>query len=113
MSGEQMNEVLDDTDLFERLAAAEPEGGGAPSLDVAAFFEKLNVVREPQASFEIAPSHRSTVLHIELEGEVIGEHLVLTAPPGTPLPFTLEGNTIILGDYHISVRWKGVRDSAS
>ncbi len=67
--------------------------------------------RESPAPFEITPPPLPNILHVELEGKVIGEHLVLTAPPGTPLPFTLKGNTIILGDYHISVRWKGVHDA--
>jgi len=106
MSNEQTSEILDDTSLFERLAASESERGETASLDVTAFLEKLKSVREPQAPFEIAPVPRPNILHVELESEVVGEYLVFTAPADMPLPFTLKGNTIILGDYHISVRYK-------
>ncbi len=108
-SNEQMSEILDDTDLFEHLAASESERGETASLDVTAFLKELKVIRESQAPFEIAGTSPN-ILHVELEGKVVGEHLVFTAPPDMPLPFTLEGNTIILGDYHISVRWKGKHD---
>ena len=97
--------------MFDHLAASESERNEAASLDVTAFLETFKVVRESQASFEIPSSH-SNILHVELEGRVVGEHLVLTAPQDMPLPFTLKGNTIILGDYHISVCWKGERDVA-
>lgn len=107
MSNEQTKEILDDTSLFEHLAASEAERGENASLDVTAFLKELKVIRESQAPFEIASTPRPNILHVELEGKVVGERLVLTAPPDMPLPFTLRGNTIILGDYHISVRWKG------
>lgn len=107
MTSKKSNQVLNDTDLFEHLAASESERHEAASFDIAAFFEKSKTVRESPASFEAALPPRPNLLHIELEGEVIGDRLVLTAPSDIPLPFTLQGNAIVLGDYYISVRWKG------
>ncbi len=107
MNNEQASEILDDTSLFEHLAASESERGETASLDVTAFLKELKVIRESQAPFETASIPRPNILHVELERKVVGGRLVLVAPPDIPLPFTLRGNTIILGDYHISVRWKG------
>ncbi len=106
MNNKPTSEIIDDTNLFEHLTTSESERGETDSLDVTAFMKELRSIRESHAPFETASPH-SNILHVELEGQVVGERLVLTAPPDIPLPFTLRGNTIILGDYHISVRWKG------
>jgi len=47
--------------------------------------------------------------HVEMEGEIVGDRLVFIPPEGVPLPFTVQDNEIILGDYTIRVRLKGVQ----
>ena len=48
--------------------------------------------------------------NIEVESELIGNQLVLHPPTNSTLPVTVVGNEIIVGEYHISLRWLGVRD---
>ncbi|MBC8264359.1 MAG: hypothetical protein H8E47_09580 [Anaerolineales bacterium] len=50
---------------------------------------------------------------VEMESEVVGDRLVFIPPEGVSLPFTVHGNEIILGDYTIRVRLRGVRDAVS
>ena len=47
--------------------------------------------------------------HIEMEGEIVGDRLMFIPPEGVPLPFTVHDNEIVLGDYTIRVRLKGMR----
>jgi hypothetical protein len=60
------------------------------------------------AALEEIGVHRP-LRHIEMEGEIVDDRLVFTPPDGVPLPFTVHDNEIILGDYTIRVRLKGVQ----
>jgi hypothetical protein len=51
--------------------------------------------------------------HVEMESEVVGDRLVFIPPGGIPLPFIVHDNEIVLGDYTIRVRLKGVRIASS
>jgi len=59
------------------------------------------------AALEEIGAHRPPQ-HVEMEGEIVGDRLVFIPPEGVPLPFTVHDNEIILGDYTIRVRLKGV-----
>lgn len=52
---------------------------------------------------------RHPTQHIEMDGEVVGDRLVFIPPKDVPLPLTVRDNEIILGDYTIRVRLRGVR----
>ena len=52
-SNEQTSEILDDTDLFERLAVSESKRDETASLDVTAFLKELKVIHESRASFDV------------------------------------------------------------
>ena len=60
------------------------------------------------AALEEIGAHRPPQ-HVEMEGEIVGDRLVFIPPEGVPLPFTVHDNEIILGDYTIRVRLKGVQ----
>ena len=47
------------------------------------------------------------VRQIEIESTLVGNALVLQPPNDIPLPFTVQGDQIIVGDYHIRLRWAG------
>lgn len=40
---------------------------------------------------------------IEMDGEIVGDKFIFVPPKDVPLPFTVRGNEIILGDYKIRV----------
>ena len=44
-----------------------------------------------------------------MEGEIVGDRLVFIPPEGVPLPFAVHSNEIVLGDYTIRVRLRGVQ----
>jgi hypothetical protein len=92
--------LIDDTELYARLADYEKNFKSTESLDIVAFLQKL---KEAELRYQV----QRPIQKVELEGEVIDGSLVLAAPDGVALPFTLRGDTIILGDYHITVRLKG------
>ena len=62
-----------------------------------AFFETLALMDEKQS-----------VRHIEIKTELVDDKVVLHPPVGIPLPFTVQGDQIILGDYHIQLQWSGL-----
>jgi len=64
------------------------------------------------AALEEIGAHRPPQ-HVEMEGEIVGDRLVFIPPEGVPLPFTVHNNEIILGDYTIRVRLKGVQEAKS
>lgn len=45
------------------------------------------------------------VHHYEIESTLVGDALMLHPPANVPLPFTVRGDEIIVGDYHIRLRW--------
>jgi len=83
--------------LFDAWAGRDFED--IPTDTFFATLEEIGVHRPPQ--------------HVEMDGEVVGDRLVFIPPEGAPLPFTVHGNEIILGDYTIRVRLKGARAVAS
>jgi hypothetical protein len=102
MSKRLAHRIIDDADLYARLADYEKNSSHNEPLDIVAFLQGLRESRLYQQS-------QRSIQHVELEGEIVDGSLVLSAPDGVALPFTLQGNTIILGDYHIAVRLRGDR----
>jgi len=54
-------------------------------------------------------SDEELVHDVEIESELVGETLVLHPPKEGSLPFTVQGNEIIIDDYRIRLRWVGER----
>lgn len=81
-------------ELFDTWAGRDFED--IPTDTFFATLEEIGARRPPQ--------------HIEMEGEVVGDRLVFIPPEGVPLPFTVYDDEIVLGDYTIRVRLKGMRD---
>ncbi len=94
-------------DLFEDRSPEEVEalfdnwaGRDFEDVPIDTFFatlEEIEAQRPPQ--------------YIEMEGEVVGDKLVLRPPKDVPLPFTVRDNEIILGDYTIRVHLQSVNDA--
>lgn len=53
------------------------------------------------------------VHQIEIESTLVDDALVLNAPSDIPLPFVVQGDQIIVGDYHIRLRWAGSQTTTS
>ena len=105
-----MNEdvLASEMDLFPNLSSQEIDAIFDAYIerevdDVPADIFFAMLAREP----EDQPVH-----DVEIESGLVGETLVLQPPADVSLPFTVNGNEIILGEYRIRLRWTGVQGEA-
>ena len=95
--------VVDDSELYDWLAEEGDLADVSEPFDIVAFLSEHGLLREQAAPYRVQRPTRT----VELEGQAVGDSLVLTAPEGVALPFTLAGNPLSLGGYRIVLRGKG------
>lgn len=64
-------------------------------------------------SLLIEAGNERPIRQIEIESTLVDDALVLRPPSDIPLPFTVQGDQIIVGDYHIRLRWAGTQATVS